>query len=84
MSRKKKKRKSNKHIDSEMELKDLFKLFDSNLNKSEDRLDDIVESDENYYFIAGYTSNGVPYGVTWEEMGIDRESMIDDEDLPFS
>lgn len=25
------------------------------------------DSDENYYFIAGYTSNGVPYGITWEE-----------------
>lgn len=25
------------------------------------------DSDEQHYFIAGYTSNGVPYGVTWEE-----------------
>lgn len=22
------------------------------------------DSDENFYFIAGYTSNGFPYGVT--------------------
>lgn len=25
------------------------------------------ESDENFSFIAGYTSNGVPYGVPWDE-----------------
>ena len=26
--------------------------------------------DDRFYFIAGYTSGGVPYGVTWEEMGL--------------
>ena len=26
-----------------------------------------LEQDENYYFIAGYTSGGAPYGITWEE-----------------
>ena len=26
------------------------------------------DSDENFAFIAGYTSGGFPYGVTWEEM----------------
>ena len=25
------------------------------------------DSDENFYFIAGYTSGGMPYGITWEE-----------------
>jgi hypothetical protein len=25
------------------------------------------DSDENFAFIAGYTSNGVPYGVPWDE-----------------
>jgi len=28
------------------------------------------ESDENFYYIAGYTSGGAPYGITWEEMGL--------------
>ena len=23
-----------------------------------------------FYYIAGYTSGGAPYGVTWEEMGM--------------
>ncbi len=32
------------------------------------------DSDENFSFIAGYTSNGVPYGITWEEQArIDAE-----------
>jgi hypothetical protein len=24
-----------------------------------------------FFFIAGYTSGGAPYGVTWEEMGLE-------------
>ena len=27
-----------------------------------------IESDDNFAFIAGYTSGGVPYGITHEEM----------------
>ena len=33
-------------------------------------------SDENFYFIAGYTAGGFPYGTTWEEAdeaGLTRE-----------
>lgn len=26
-----------------------------------------IDQDENYYFIAGYTGWGFPYGITWEE-----------------
>lgn len=29
-----------------------------------------VEQDNRFFFIAGYTSGGAPYGVTWEEMGL--------------
>ena len=29
--------------------------------------EDIFESDENFSFIAGYTSGGLPYGLTWEQ-----------------
>ena len=28
------------------------------------------EQDDTFYYIAGYTSGGAPYGVTWEEMGM--------------
>lgn len=31
-----------------------------------------------YYFIAGYTSGGVPYGITWEEY--EREYREDEEE----
>ena len=34
-----------------------------------------IEKDERFGFIAGYTSNGVPYGLTHEEM----KKLIDDE-----
>lgn len=27
--------------------------------------------DERYFFIAEYTSGGAPYGLTWEEMGVE-------------
>ena len=30
-------------------------------------------SDDTFAFIAGYTSGGAAYGLTWEEMGIDQE-----------
>ena len=35
-----------------------------NLNKEE------ILQDDRFFFIAGYTSGGTPYGVTWEEMGL--------------
>ena len=38
--------------------------------------------DDRFYFIAGYTSGGVPYGVTWEEMGLEPyENEFDDDIL---
>lgn len=35
----------------------------------EERETNLFESDETFAFIAGYTSAGVPFGITWEEMG---------------
>lgn len=32
--------------------------------------DEILQNDR-FFFIAGYTSGGAPYGVTWEEMGME-------------
>lgn len=31
------------------------------------------DQDDTFYYIAGYTSGGAPYGVTWEEMGLDPD-----------
>ena len=54
------------------------------LEKLRDRFPD---SDDTFYYIAGYTPGGAPYGVTWEEMGLEPwQSPFDDEDddfLPF-
>ena len=33
-----------------------------------------LDQDDRFFFIAGYTSGGAPYGITWEEM----EERIDD------
>lgn len=37
----------------------------------------IADQDERFFFIAGYTSGGVPYGVTWEEMGLEPWEKLD-------
>ena len=29
-----------------------------------------LDQDDNFFFIAGYTSGGAPYGITWTEMGL--------------
>ncbi len=35
--------------------------------------DALVESDENFAYIAGYTEWGFPYGVTWEELEAEKD-----------
>lgn len=37
------------------------------------------DMDGTFSYIAGYTSGGVPYGVTWEEAGIDSELPFDEK-----
>lgn len=38
------------------------------------------DQDDTFYYIAGYTSGGAPYGVTWEEMGLKPDmGEVDDE-----
>lgn len=44
--------------------------------KIEKLKEEYKECNDEFSFIAGYTSGGVPYGTTWEEEGIDS-------DLPF-
>jgi hypothetical protein len=38
------------------------------------------DQDEHFAFIAGYTSGGIPYGITWEEWEALEESESEDED----
>ena len=58
--------------------------------KSRVREVDLPEQDENFYFIAGWTEGGYPFGVTWEEA--EAQGLLEegegpfgsgDEDLPF-
>lgn len=37
----------------------------------------LLEQDDMFCFIAGYTSGGAPYGLTWEEVGIDGNLPFD-------
>jgi len=52
-------------------------------------IDSLIESDEHFGFIVGYTSNGVPYGLTheeWDEINSEtkkEKSQNDNSDLPF-
>ena len=40
--------------------------------KERERLTELYEDcDDRFAFIAGYTDGGAPYGVMWEEVGID-------------
>lgn len=64
-------------------------------NQREELELNLFESDETFAFIAGYTSGGVPFGITWEEMkaieqrekeNLEKRKSIqcdEDIDLPF-
>ena len=41
------------------------------------------DSNETFYYIAGYTSGGAPYGITWEEIGLEPYDEIDEDELVF-
>lgn len=40
--------------------------------------DRFPNSDDTFFYIAGYTSGGAPYGVTWAEMGLTPWQSPDD------
>ncbi|UQK41319.1 hypothetical protein [Faecalibacterium sp. I4-1-79] len=48
------------------------KTIKSNKKKKKKQVfEPLVEQNDDFFFIAGYTSGGAPYGVTWEEMGLE-------------
>jgi hypothetical protein len=80
------------------ELKESIKMAEKDKQVKRERQkakleENLIESDENFAYIAGYTSGGAPYGVTWEEkvemLQLEKEynpryQLIDFEDeLPF-
>ena len=64
------------------------KIFDKKskfVNKKENDKNDkndiyCFDSDENFSFIAGYTSGGAPYGNKWKEQKIETDT---DTELPW-
>jgi hypothetical protein len=46
--------------------------------KEQKKLERFENSDDTFYYIAGYTSGGAPYGITWEEMGLEPYSEVDE------
>ena len=44
----------------------------------QDLYDRFTDSDDQFFFIAGYTPGGAPYGVTWEQMGLDPWEIPED------
>ena len=38
-----------------------------------------INQDDTFFYIAGYTSGGAPYGVTWEEMGLKPWQALEEE-----
>jgi len=60
-SRRKKRREKRRHKEKKQDPKKKKK------EEEESSCPTPIESDENFAYIAGYTSGGAPYGVTWEE-----------------
>ncbi len=50
---------------------DLQRQREKKKRKKEEQFD--MDSDDTFAFIAGYTSGGFPYGVTWDEMDSESE-----------
>jgi len=58
-----------------------FTDFYNNDPKKEIKKTELVPwQDENFYYIAGYTPGGVPFGITWEEYERDIKDDNDKKD----
>ena len=40
--------------------------------------------DDEFAFIAGYTSGGFPYGLRWEDVGIDPELPFEEKEKAYT
>ena len=59
---------------AEMQRAEQIRLERLRLEREERRFRTLYEqppdSNDDFYYIAGYTSGGAPYGITWAEMGL--------------
>lgn len=44
-----------------------------------DEEENLFGYNDDYSFIVGYTGGGVPYGLTWREIGIDQDLSLDEK-----
>lgn len=44
------------------------KSYETQLAAKKGKKQENPDQDENFFFIAGYTSGGAPYGITWDEV----------------
>lgn len=62
----------------EAEQKRLAKMRQERAERKQQEIyDRYPDSDDTFFFIAGHTSGGAPYGVTWEEMGMEPWGSLD-------
>ena len=52
------------------EIRLLKKREEREMKAQQELAEKFADSDDTFFYIAGYTSGGAPYGVTWEEMGL--------------
>lgn len=45
--------------------------------KSKPKIHEEITQNDMFFYIAGYTSGGAPYGVTWEEMDLEPYESIE-------
>lgn len=51
------------------------------LNKLAKKYNENLDQDNNFYYIEGFTSGGAPYGITWQEMGLEPFQEEDFQDI---
>ena len=52
------------------EIRLLKKREEREMKAQQELAEKFADSDDTFFYIAGYTSGGAPYGVSWEEMGL--------------
>lgn len=65
------------HLDA-VKRSEQQRIQQKRLKKQQNSADKWADSDDTFFFIAGYTSGGAPYGVTWEEMVLEPYEDKDD------
>ena len=68
------------YVENQIETEN-FRIAKLHKNKGAARQEEPNDfQDDNFFFIAGYTSGGAPYGVQWWEMGLEPWESIDGDD----